>query len=207
VPLSEIDGTGGADDPLQSDPEVRQARSTAQAARSRLAACVVGPQVDLAEAQRMLDALRRAEAFAADAEDRVLVRNSLLTTADANRRAAARNPATEPPCADGAHGAAFADGAHCAAFAGRARGASFADGAQGASFADGALVIPFRTVQVPIPVPALPSLPPLPAGARRTAVRAARALLPVAAAALAGAALARQLRRARREPGLKGSPT
>ena len=186
--LPGIDGTGGADDPLQSDPEVRQARSTAQAARSRLAACVVGPQVDLAEAQRMLDALRRAEELAADAEDRVLVRNGLLTPADADRRAAARNPAPEPPSTAAASAASAASGAHPP------------------PFADGALVIPFRTVQVTIPVPALPSLPPLPASARRTAVRAARALLPVAAAGLAGAALARQLRGTRREPGLKDCP-
>jgi len=184
--LSGNDGTGGADDPLQSDPEVRQARSTAQAARSRLAACVVGPQVDLAAAQRMLDALRRAEALAADAEDRVLVHNGLLSPADANRRAAARNPDPEPPSAVAA---SSASGVH---------GTLFVDVGHGAAFVDGALVIPVRTVQVPIPVPALPSLPALPASARRTAVRAARAVLPVAAAGLAGAALARQLRRARR---------
>jgi len=187
VPLPEMGGIGGADDPLQSDPEVRQARSTAQAARSRLTACVVGPQGDLAEAQRMLDALRRAEALAADAEDRVLVRNGLLTSADADRRAAARNPAPKATAtaAPGTHSMPFVDAAHRGPLAG---------GAHGASSADGALVIPFRTVQVPIPVPALPSLPPLPASACRAAVRAARALLPVAAAGLAGAALARQRR-------------
>jgi hypothetical protein len=168
VMLPEIDRTAGAaDDPLQSDPEVRQARSTAEAARSRLAACVVGPQIDLAEAQRMLDALRRAEALAADAEDRVLVRNGLLTPADADLRATARQPSVPHPVP--------------------------------ALSAGGALVIPFRTVRVPVPVPVLPALP---AGARRTAVRAARVLLPVAAG-LAGAALARRLLRAGREADLK----
>jgi hypothetical protein len=167
----EFDPTAGADDPLQSDPEVRQARSTAQAARSRLAACVVGPHVDLAEAQRMLDALRRAEALTADTEDRVLVRHGLLTPADADRRAAARRPAP-----------------------GAASAAPAADAADAAPSSGGALVIPFRTVWLPVPVPVLPALPP---NARRTAVRAARVLLPVAAG-LAGAALARRLRRMRR---------
>jgi hypothetical protein len=172
--LSEIDRTGGGGDPLQEDPEVRQARSTAEAARSRLAACVVGPQVDLAEAQRMLDALRRAEALAADAEDRVLVRNGLLTSADADSRAAARQPA--PAAASAVRAAPAADDAPSAG---------------------GALVIPFRTVRLPVPV-----LPPLSAGARRTAVRAARVLLP-AAAGLAGAVVARRLLRARRDADLK----
>ena len=185
--LPEIDRTAGADDPLQADPEVRQARSTAQAARSRLAACVVGPQIDLAEAQRMLDALRRAEALAADAEDRVLVRNGLLTPADADRRAAARQLTRAAAAVPAADGTASADG-------------TAPPGA--APSVGGTLVINFRTVRVPVPVPVLPILPPLPASARRTAVRAARVLLPVAAG-LTAAALIRRLRRSRREPDLK----
>jgi hypothetical protein len=48
----------------------------------------------------------------------------------------------------------------------------------------------------------VPVLPPLPASTRRTAVRAARALLPVGAG-LAGAALARRLLRPRCEADLK----
>lgn len=197
--LPEIDRTAGADDPLQADPEVRQARSTAQAARSRLAACVVGPQIDLAEAQRMLDALRRAEALAADAEDRVLVRNGLLTPADADRRAAARQLTRAAAAVPAADGTASADGSA------PPDGTASADGTAppgAAPSVGGTLVINFRTVRVPVPVPVLPILPPLPASARRTAVRAARVLLPVAAG-LTAAALIRRLRRSRREPDLK----
>ena len=77
------------------DPEVRQARKIADAARSRLVGCVAGSQevVDLAETQRMLDKLKEAQALAEDAEDRVLAHRGLLTPAEAERRAAARRPA------------------------------------------------------------------------------------------------------------------
>jgi hypothetical protein len=83
------------DDAVRRDPEVRQARKIADAARSRLVGCVAGPQdvVDLAETQRMLDKLKEAQALAEDAEDRVLVHRGLLTPAEAERRAAARRPA------------------------------------------------------------------------------------------------------------------
>jgi hypothetical protein len=49
--------------------------------------------IDLAEAQRLLDALKMARALAAEAEDRVLLHRSLLTSAEVERRAAARCPA------------------------------------------------------------------------------------------------------------------
>ena len=83
------------DDAVLRDPEARQARKIADAARSRLLGCVAGPQevVDLAEAQRMLDVLKEAHALAEDAEDRVLVHRGLLTPAEAARRAGARRPA------------------------------------------------------------------------------------------------------------------
>jgi hypothetical protein len=82
-------------DAIAHDPEVRQARMIADAARSRLLACMTGPQdeVDLVEAQGMLDALRNAQVLAEDAEDRVLMHHGLLTTAEADERAAHRRPA------------------------------------------------------------------------------------------------------------------
>jgi hypothetical protein len=81
-------------DAITRDPEVRQARMIAEAARTRLLACVTGPQegIDLVEAQGMLDALRNAQAHAEDAEDRVLVHHGLLTFAEADERAAHRRP-------------------------------------------------------------------------------------------------------------------
>jgi hypothetical protein len=92
--------TGGAlvsdlGDAIARDPEVRQARMIAEAARTRLVACVSAPEdgIDLAEAQGMLDALRNAWALAADAEDRVLLHRGLLASAEAHRRAEKRRPA------------------------------------------------------------------------------------------------------------------
>lgn len=81
-------------DAIARDPEVRQARTIAEAARSRLVASVSRPEdgVDLMEAQQMLDALRNAQALAGDAEDRVLVHRGLLTSAEADKRAARRRP-------------------------------------------------------------------------------------------------------------------
>jgi hypothetical protein len=75
VLLTENDVNGPPDDAVLRDPEARQARKIADAARSRLLGCIAGPQevVDLAEAQRMLDLLKEAQALAEDAEDRVLV--------------------------------------------------------------------------------------------------------------------------------------
>jgi hypothetical protein len=61
--------------------------------------CVdVGDAETLAEAQRMLDALRKATVLAADAEDRARVHLGLLTQAQADRRATERHtPPTEHP--------------------------------------------------------------------------------------------------------------
>jgi hypothetical protein len=84
--------TGDPGETLRHDREVQQARAIAEAVRSELVNCVTarpGP-VDLAEATRMLSALRTATALAEDAEDRVLVLNALLNPAEADRRSRAR---------------------------------------------------------------------------------------------------------------------
>jgi hypothetical protein len=95
VLLTENDLDRSPDGAVRRDPEVRQARRIADAARSRLVGCVAGPEevVDLAETQRVLDKLKEAQALAEDAEDGVLVHRGLLTPAEAERRAAARRPA------------------------------------------------------------------------------------------------------------------
>jgi len=81
-------------DAIEHDPEVRQARRIADAARKRLVVCMTGSQdaIDPREAQRMLDAFRSAVAHAEDAEDRVLLHRGLLTAVEAGRRAARRRP-------------------------------------------------------------------------------------------------------------------
>jgi hypothetical protein len=86
-------------DAFERDPEVRRARTIADAARKRLVACVTGAQevIDPAEAQRMLDAFRCAVAHAEDAEDRVLLHRGLLTSVEAGRRAARRRPVAGGP--------------------------------------------------------------------------------------------------------------
>ena len=73
---------------------MRQARKIADAARSRLLACVAGSEevVDLIQTQRIFDMLWEAQALVEDAEDRVLVHRGLLTPAEAERRAATRRP-------------------------------------------------------------------------------------------------------------------
>ena len=93
--LTENNVNRAPDSAVLRDPEVRQARKIADAARSRLVGYLAGPQevVDLAETQRMLDRLKEAQALAEDAEDRVLVHRGLLTPAEAERRAAARREA------------------------------------------------------------------------------------------------------------------
>jgi hypothetical protein len=85
---------GDLGDAIEHDPEVRQARSIADAARKRLVACMTGAQdvIDPAEAQHMLDAFRSAVVHAEDAEDRVLLHRGLLTSVEAGRRAAGRRP-------------------------------------------------------------------------------------------------------------------
>lgn len=57
-------------------------------------ACLSSPEddIDLVEAQEMLDALRDARVLAEDAEDRVLLHRGLLTPAAADKRAAQRRP-------------------------------------------------------------------------------------------------------------------
>jgi hypothetical protein len=95
VLVSENGVNRAPDDAVRRDPEVRQARKIADAARSRLVDCVAGPDdvVDVVEARRMLDKLTEAQALAEDAEDGVLVHRGLLTPAEAGQRAAARRPA------------------------------------------------------------------------------------------------------------------
>jgi hypothetical protein len=92
VLLSDGGLMGGLDDVVQLDPEVLQARAIFDAARSGLLDCVSDARemIDLAEAQRLLDALKAARTLAAEAEDRVLVERSLLSSAAAGRRAASR---------------------------------------------------------------------------------------------------------------------
>ena len=93
--LTENNVNRAPDSAVLRDPEVRQARKIADAARSRLVGYIAGPQdvVDLAETQRMLDKLKQAQALAEDAEDRVMVHRGLLTPAEAEQRAAARRTA------------------------------------------------------------------------------------------------------------------
>lgn len=81
---------GDLEEAAGRDPQVQQARKIAGAARSRLLACLAGDDVDLGEAQRMMDALRKATILAEDAEDQVRVDVGLLTRGEADRRAAVR---------------------------------------------------------------------------------------------------------------------
>jgi hypothetical protein len=92
VHLAEDDLMGDLEDAVGQDPQVQQARKIAEAARSRLLACVAGADgdADLTQAQRMMDALRKATILAEDAEDQVRVDAGLLTRDAANRRADAR---------------------------------------------------------------------------------------------------------------------
>jgi hypothetical protein len=83
---------GDQEEAVRHDPEVQQAWKIAEVARARLLECVdVGDAETLAEAQRMLDALRKATVLAADAEDRARVHVGLLSQAEADRRATARH--------------------------------------------------------------------------------------------------------------------
>jgi hypothetical protein len=82
---------GDLEEAVGRDPQVQQARRVAEAARNRVLACLAGDGgADLAEAQRMMDALRKATLLAEDAEDQVRVHAGLLTRDEASRRAAAR---------------------------------------------------------------------------------------------------------------------
>lgn len=86
-------------DTIAGDAEVRQTRMIAHAARTRLLACLATSEgaVDVTEAQGMLDALGNAQMLTEDAEDRVLMHHGLLTSAEAERRAACRRPAIAVP--------------------------------------------------------------------------------------------------------------
>lgn len=97
--VGERTAAGDLGEVVERDPEVRQARMIAEAARARLVACVSGLEdgIDLAEAQQMLDAFKDARALAGNAEDRVLLHRGLLTRAEADRRAANRCPAGTRP--------------------------------------------------------------------------------------------------------------
>jgi hypothetical protein len=88
--------SGNLGDEIEHDPEVRQARRIADAARTRLIACMTGSQdvIDLAEAQRMLDAFSNARTHAEEAQDQLLVQHGLLTSVEAGQRAARRRPVT-----------------------------------------------------------------------------------------------------------------
>lgn len=89
---------GDQEEAVRRDPEVQQARKIAAAARARLLQCVSGDDSDaLAEAQQMLDALRKATVLTAAAEDRARVQLNLMTQAEADRRAQARRSSLEPP--------------------------------------------------------------------------------------------------------------
>ena len=90
---------GEQEEAVRRDPEVQQAWKIAEVARARLLESVdVGDAEALAEAQRMLDALRKATDLAADAEDRARVHVGLLSQAEADRRATERHtPPSEPP--------------------------------------------------------------------------------------------------------------
>ena len=83
---------GEQEEAVRRDPEVQQAWKIAEVARARLLESVdVGDAEALAEAQRMLDALRKATVLAADAEDRARVHVGLLSQAEADRRATERD--------------------------------------------------------------------------------------------------------------------
>jgi hypothetical protein len=94
---------GEQEEAVRRDPEVQQAWKIAEVARARLLESVdVGDAEALAEAQRMLDALRKATDLAADAEDRARVHVGLLSQAEADRRATERHtPPDERPVRPG----------------------------------------------------------------------------------------------------------
>jgi hypothetical protein len=161
------------------DPEVRQARKIAGAARSRLLSCIAGSEeaVDMVATQRILDMLWEAQALVEDAEDRVLVHRGLLTPAEAERRGGARRPVA--PTASAL--AALQRPQDPAGVAGSARATGVV--ARGAEA--GARALQFRPAWAP-------TLPP---AARRVAANViVHALIP-AAAGFAGAAFSKKLRR------------
>jgi hypothetical protein len=175
VLLAEKDLVGGPEDVVRQDPEVRQARKIADAARSRLLACIAGPEevVDMVQAQRIFDMLWEAQALVDDAEDRVLVHRGLLTPAEAERRAAARRPAV--PSASALP--ALQRAQDPAGVAGPARSGIVARCAEA-----GTRALAFKPGR-------MPALPP---AARRAAANVLMHALIPAAAGFAGAAIARR---------------
>ena len=176
VLLAEKDLVDGPDDVVCQDPEVRQARKIADAARSRLLTCVAGPEeaVDLLQAQRIFDLLWEAQSLVEDTEDRVLVHRGLLTPAEADRRAAARRPAAPPASAPSAlqraqETAGVAGPAHPEGIVARCADA-------------GTRMLQYKPGRMPVPPPA----------ARRVAATVILHALIPAAAGFAGAALARR---------------
>ena len=176
--LAEKDLVGGADDMVGQDPEVRQARKIADAARSRLLSCIAGSgeTVDMVQAQWIFDMLWEAQALIEDAEDRVLVHRGLLTPAEAARRGAARRPA--------------ASGLSALPVLGRAQDPA---GVAGSARAAGIVA---RCAQARTRALQLKSsrVPPLPPTARRVAATVMMHALIPAAAGFAGAAIARRRR-------------
>ena len=178
--LAEKDLVGGPDDVVRLDPEVRQARKIADAARSRLLTCIAGPEevVDMVQTQRIFDMLWEAQALVEDAEDRVLVHRGLLIPAEAERRAAARRPVA--PNASALPDLQRTQDPAGVAGSARAAGAGIIARCAGAGT---------RALQVkPGRMPALP-----PAARRAAANVIIHALIP-AAAGFAGAAIAKRQR-------------
>jgi hypothetical protein len=175
VLLAEKDLIGGPDDLVRQDPEVRQARKIADAARSRLLTCIAGPEdvVDMVQTQRFFDMLWEAQELVEDAEDRVLVHRGLLTPAEAERRAA-RRPAA--PSASALPGLQRAQDP--AEVAGPARAAGIVARCAEA----GARALQVNSGRVP-------TLPPT---ARRVAANVIMHALIPAAAGFAGAAIAKR---------------
>lgn len=169
---------GVPEDADQLDPEVLQTRAIFDAARAGLLASVSGSRVviNLAEAQRLLDALSVARMLAGDAEDRVLTQRSVLTSAEAERRAIARRVNARPTAAR--YPAVGHPAARRPAHPARATG----DERKGLAGLD-ASVLPVRSGRTGAH----------PAASRGAASVLVRAVLP-AAAALAGAAIARRAR-------------
>lgn len=176
--LAEKDLVGRQDDMVQQDPEVRQARKIADAARFRLLTFVAGAgeAVDLTETRRIFELLGEAQALVEDAEDRVLVHQGLLTPAEGERRAAARRPARPGLLALPAPKRAQ----DTAGVAGPARAAGIAARCAEA----GTRALQFKPGRGP-------ALPP---AARRVAANVVLHALIPAAAGFAGAAIARRRR-------------
>jgi hypothetical protein len=183
VLLAEKDLVGSQDDVVQQDPEVRQARRIADAARSRLLTLVAGAEepVDLTETQRIFELLGEAQALVEDAEDRVLEHRGLLTPAEAERRAAARRQHQHPHPPGALALPAPQRAQETAGVAGPARAAGMAARCAEA----GTRALRFKPGRGPV----------LPPAVRQAAANVILHALIPAAAGFAGAAIARRRRR------------